>query len=109
MLPFVVVFAAVMCGGGGGVPPPVLSYHGLMVLDFRSDGSVARRGFNATVAFISHTGVWATLTQNNPPLPRPDGRVQLFVAVSLVSMEANSLDIEHFVQQTLVFDTNKES
>lgn len=58
----VVVFVAVMCGGS--VPPPVLSYHSLMVLHFVSDGSVARRGFHATVAFISHAGAWATCVKD---------------------------------------------
>lgn len=58
----VVVFVAVMCGGS--VPPPVLSYHSLMVLHFVSDSSVARRGFHATVAFISHAGAWATCVKD---------------------------------------------
>uniref|UniRef100_A0A8D3B1X1 Ovochymase 2 n=1 Tax=Scophthalmus maximus TaxID=52904 RepID=A0A8D3B1X1_SCOMX len=47
---------AVLCGRGAP-PPPVLSYHNVMVLQFTSDGSVTRRGFRATLTFISHAGV----------------------------------------------------
>lgn len=46
---------AALCGGS--LPPSVLSYHSLMVLQFTSDGSIARRGFSATLTFISNTGV----------------------------------------------------
>ncbi|XP_075898734.1 ovochymase-2 [Nelusetta ayraudi] len=44
---------AVLCGGS--LPPPVLSYHSVMVLQFASDGSVAHRGFRASLTFISRT------------------------------------------------------
>lgn len=54
--PFVLLCAAVLCGGG--LPPPVLSYHSVMVLQFASDSTIAHRGFSATLAFISHTGVF---------------------------------------------------
>ncbi|XP_029909969.1 ovochymase-2 [Myripristis murdjan] len=47
----------VLCGGS--VPPPVLSYDSIMVLRLTSDGSVTHRGFNATLAFISHTDLHA--------------------------------------------------
>lgn len=41
---------------GGSLPPPVLSYHSIMVLLFASDGSIAHRGFRASLTFISRTG-----------------------------------------------------
>ncbi|XP_067090331.1 ovochymase-2 [Osmerus mordax] len=44
---------AVLCGPG--IPPSILTYDNVMVLQFSSDGSVTRRGFNATLSFISHT------------------------------------------------------
>ncbi|XP_039892083.1 ovochymase-2 isoform X4 [Simochromis diagramma] len=44
---------ALLCGGS--IPPPVLSYHSTMVLRFTSDSSIARRGFRATLTFISIT------------------------------------------------------
>uniref|UniRef100_UPI003AACEE47 ovochymase-2 n=1 Tax=Centroberyx gerrardi TaxID=166262 RepID=UPI003AACEE47 len=42
----------VLCGRS--VPPPVLSYDSVMVLQFTSDSTITHRGFNATLAFISH-------------------------------------------------------
>ncbi|XP_076878260.1 ovochymase-2 isoform X2 [Brachyhypopomus gauderio] len=41
----------VVCGHS--LPPPVLSYGRVMSVQFRSDGSVSARGFNATLSFIS--------------------------------------------------------
>ncbi|TDH09242.1 hypothetical protein EPR50_G00084730 [Perca flavescens] len=43
----------VLCGGS--IPPSVLSYHSVMVLQFSSDSSITRRGFSATLTFISRT------------------------------------------------------
>lgn len=60
---FFFFIVAVMCGSS--IPPPVLSYHSLMVLHFMSDSSVARRGFHATVAFISHAGVWPMFVRDS--------------------------------------------
>ncbi|KAL0968559.1 hypothetical protein UPYG_G00268460 [Umbra pygmaea] len=42
---------ALLCGKTE--PPPVLSYDNVMVLRFRSDSTLAFRGFHATVSFIS--------------------------------------------------------
>ncbi|XP_047451814.1 ovochymase-2 [Mugil cephalus] len=64
---------AVLCGGT--VPPPVLSYHNVMVLQFTSDGSIAHRGFRATLTFISAADLHdqdRTDVDNHPDVPKPN-------------------------------------
>ncbi|XP_014264827.2 ovochymase-2 isoform X3 [Maylandia zebra] len=96
---------ALLCGGS--IPPPVLSYHSTMVLRFTSDSSIARRGFRATLTFISITDLQNQKRTDVEDLPDVLTTFELVVQQYRTRALPHRADVDHDASEDVTLNVDR--